>query len=129
MAADDDEEDLEPVGDRKHARDTKPRARAADAKDGAAAVLKMLRPVVARCGDSAVQNAFNTALSSVTRSSRASRGGGYGAFAGAARVRDSSVPRAPIVNRAYAADSGGSGKDPRIVKMQAAYNDALKGGR
>jgi hypothetical protein len=119
----DSEEELEPVGDRKHAR-------AADAKDGAAAVLKMLRPVVARCNDSAMQNAFNTALASVTRSSRASSSNsGYGNFAGAARARDSRVPRAPITARAHAADSDGNGADPRIAKMQAAYDTALKGGK
>jgi hypothetical protein len=123
-AEDDDleegEEDLEPVGDKHHAKD---RARAAD---GAAAVLKMLRPVVARCKDSKVQDAFNSALSSVTRSSRASNGG-YGSFAGAARARDSKLPRAPL-NRAHAADSG-DGADTRIADMQAAYDTAHKGGK
>ena len=124
--ADDDldeegDEDLEPVGDKHQAKD---RARAAD---GAAAVLKMLRPVVARCKDSKVQDAFNTALSSVTRSSRAS-GGGYGHFAASSRARDSKLPRAPL-NRAHAADSGDDGVDPRIAKMQAAYDSALKGGK
>jgi hypothetical protein len=127
-AEDDDleegEEDLEPVGDKRHAKD---RARAAD---GAAAVLKMLRPVVARCKDSKVQDAFNSALSSVTRSSRASNGG-YGSFAGAARARDSKLPRAPL-NRAHAADSGAAGADKRIADIQAAYDaahNAHKGGK
>jgi hypothetical protein len=127
-AEDDDleegEEDLEPVGDKHRAKD---RARAAD---GAAAVLKMMRPVIARCKDSKVQDAFNSALSSVTRSSRASSGG-YGSFAGAARARDSKLPRAPL-NRAHAADSGGDGADKRIADMQAAYDaahNAPKGGK
>ena len=124
-AEDDDleegEEDLEPVGDKRHAKD---RARAAD---GAAAVLKMLRPVVARCKDSKVQDAFNSALSSVTRSSRASSGG-YGSFAASSRARDSKLPRAPL-NRAYAADSGGNGADKRIADVQAAYDTAHKGGK
>ncbi len=123
--ADDDldegEEDLEPVGDKRHAKD---RARAAD---GAAAVLKMLRPVVARCKDSKVQDAFNSALSSVTRSSRASSGG-YGSFAASSRARDSKLPRAPF-NRVHAADSGGDGANKRIADMQAAYDTAHKGGK
>jgi hypothetical protein len=113
----DEEEELEeeaPAADR---------ARAADAaKDGASAVLKMLRRSVAQCKDSAVKQDFNRALRSVTRSSRASTGS-YGAFAGAAASRTDKLPHNP--GRARAADSS----QDAIAKMQAAYDAAHKGGK
>lgn len=116
--SDDDQEDVEPAKDRRKAAD---RARAAD---GAMATLRMLRPFVARTGDKAVQNAFNRALDSVKKSSRASTGS-YGAFAGSARARDK-APRNPNPDRARAGDSGKA--DP-ITKMQDFYNTAHKGGK
>jgi len=112
----DGEEDLVPVGDKGKAKD---RARAAD---GAAAALKTLRPFVARCGDAAVQRAFNVALGSVTRSSRATSGS-HAAFSGAARARDN-APRVPA-ERARAADSA----TDRVSKLQDAYTNAHKGGK
>ncbi len=117
---DDDEEDVEPAADRGKARD---RARAAD---GASAVLRMLRPVVARTGDKAVQSAFNRALDSVKKSSRASTGG-YGAFASSARARDR-APRNPNPERSRASDAGSVKSDP-ISAMQKFYDTAHKGGK
>ncbi len=99
-------EETEPSGKEVVVND---RARAAD---GARAVLKMLRPVVARSGDSAVRQAFNTALSSVSRSSRVSHGS-YGSFAGSARARDL-APK----SRARGMDSG---KDP-LADLQRHYD-------
>jgi hypothetical protein len=119
-----DKEDTAPVNDsRKRANDARPaRKDTARATDGARAVLKMLRPVIARTGDKAVQGAFNRALDSVTKSSRASAGS-YGRFAASARARDA-APRNPNPDRIRAAD----GKDP-INKMQEFYNSAHKGGK
>lgn len=115
----DDEEDVE-AEDKRKAMD---RARA---NDGAAAVLKMLRPVIARTGDKAVQNAFNRALDSVKKSSRVTKQGtGYGGFAAAARARDK-APRNPNPDRARAGDSG---KEDPMAKLQAMYNTAHKGGK
>jgi len=120
MDSDDpDEEYTAPVNDKKRAKD-QARTRATD---GAAAVLKMLRPVVARSTDKAIHSAFNRALDSVKRSSRVSTGS-YGAFAGAARARDK-APRDPNPTRARAADAG-SKADP-VSKMQEFYNKAHGG--
>lgn len=116
--SDDDQEDVEPADDKRRAKD---RARAAD---GVTAVLKMLRPSIARTGDKAVQSAFNSALASVKRSSRPSTGS-YGAFAGSARARDK-APRNPNPDRARAGDSGKA--DP-MTKLQEMYNSAHKGGK
>lgn len=115
--SDDDQKDVE-ASDRRKASD---RARAADA---ATAVLRMLRPVVARSNDKAVQGAFNRALDSVKKSSRTSTGS-YGAFASSARARDK-APRNPNPDRARAGDAGKA--DP-INKMQEFYNSAHKGGK
>jgi len=101
------EEELEPADDKK-------KGRARDAKDGAAAVLKLLRPVVARSNDAAVVNAFNAALGSVKRSSKASTGS-YGKFAGSARAHDSKTGKAN--------DSGADA----VAKLQAFYDNAAKG--
>ena len=117
--SDDDQADVE-AKDRSKAKD---RARAAD---GATAVLRMLRPVVARSGDKAIHNAVNRALDSVKKSSRVTvPGAGYGAFASSARARDK-APRNPNPDRARASD--GKGYDP-IAKMQEFYNSAHKGGK
>ena len=113
----DGEEDLEPVADKGKAKD---RARAAD---GAAAVLKTMRRAVAHCGDADVQRAFNAALGSVTRASKASTGS-HAAFSGAARARDG-APRTPAT-RVRAMDQAGP---DRITKLQDAYNVAHKGGK
>lgn len=113
----DNKSDVEPAADRKRVGD---RARAADAAN---AVLRMLRPVVARTGDKAVQTAFNRALDSVKKSSRVSTGS-YGAFAGSARARDK-APRNPQPDRARAGDS----KVDAMNKMQEFYNNAHKGGK
>jgi len=98
------------------------RVRATDAVEGARAVLKVLRPTVARCKDTAVHNAFNAALRSVTRSSRASAGS-YDRFGTVARARDG-AKRAPARARARAADAGA--ENP-LEKLQKYYNDAHKG--
>ncbi len=114
------EQEAEPDG----AERVADRARAADTVSGARAVLKALRPVMARTKDKAVQSAFNSALAAVTRSSRASSGEGYGGFARTARARDR-APRNPNPERARAADAVG---DP-IKKLQEAYDTARKGGK
>jgi hypothetical protein len=115
----DDDDDEADVEDKKKAK-AKDRARAAD---GANAVLRMLRPIVARTNDKAVQGAFNRALDSVKKSSHVSTGS-YGAFAGSARARDK-APRNPNPDRVRATD----GQADPIAKMQAAYNAAFKGGK
>ena len=106
-------------------RKAKDRARAAD---GAAATLKMLRPVVARSNDVAVKKAFNKAFDSLNKVSRASSGS-YAAFGSVARARDK-AGSAPAHARVRATDSNGSNgrKDP-ITELQAAYDAALKGGK
>ncbi len=96
----------------------------ARAADGAMATLRALRPVVARTGDKAVRAAFNRALDSVKKSSRASSGG-YGEFASSARARDR-APRNPNPERRRAGDSVGA--DP-VAKMQQFYDNAHKGGK
>jgi hypothetical protein len=114
---DEDDDDQEDVEDRRKAGD---RARASDA---AMATLRMLRPFAARSSDKGFQKAFNRALDSVKKSSRASAGS-YGAFAGSARARDK-APRDPAPDRARTGDAGA---DP-ITKMQDFYNNAHKGGK
>ena len=113
-----EEEEPEEVADRKG----KDKAHAADAASGAAAALATLRPFVARCHDSATQQAFNAALARVSRSSRASTGG-YGSFAKSARARDEKLPRNP--NHARAADAA----TDKVAKLQAAYDNAIKEGK
>jgi hypothetical protein len=118
------DEDHEPAMDRAKAKDAKAKdAGRARANDAAAAVLRMLRPSIARTGDKAVQQAFNAALNSVKKTSRPSVGGGYGAFAGSARARDK-APRNPKPDRARASDAA-----DQINKMQAYYDAARKGGK
>jgi hypothetical protein len=99
------------------------RARAADAHDGARAVLKMLRPFVARAKDESLKTAFNTALGSVSKRSRASDGGGYGAFAGAANDRSRARAKNPGGFRAHAADAA----EDANAKMQAVYDQIRTG--
>lgn len=116
--SDDDQEDVEDKkGKDARAND---RARAADSVN---AVLRMLRPGVARSNDKALKASFNRALDAVKKSSRASSGS-YGAFAGSARARDK-APRNPNPDRARAAD----GKADPMTKMQEFYNSAHKGGK
>ena len=108
-------EELEPSGEEALVDD---RAKAADAAMGAKAVLKMLRPFVARAKDARLADAFNTALRTTTRTSRPSTGS-YGAFATASRDRS----RAPQQNFARATDAASDAN----AKVQAAY-DAIRTG-
>jgi len=111
------EEEEEEVEDR--GRRAKDRA---TAHDGAVATLKMLRPVVARCKDAAMKNAFNTALASVSRASRARTGdSGYSRFVAGSRARSSNLP----ANTARAADAAASAN----AKLQKYYDERLKGGK
>ena len=117
--------EAEPVADRAHAADAaRERGRATDA---VRATLKMLRPFVARSNDSGLQNAFNTALSRVTRSSRATSSS-YGEFGRAARTADKSrTGDEPAARRlARAADNGRAKVDPN-VKLQKVYDDIRLG--
>jgi hypothetical protein len=95
----------------------KDRARAAD---GAAAVLRMLKPAIARSNDAAIKSAWNRAAGSVNRHSRATTGS-YSAFAGSARARDSKrTGSAPPAVRAEEANT----------KLQAVYDQLHeKGGK
>lgn len=129
-----EEEDHEPAKDgkatdRARASDAVRRVRegrATDRRDGAAAVLRMLRPIVARSNDKAVHNAFNKALDSVRKSSRASAtSGGYGRFAKSASARDN----VPAKHMARAADSEKGGKTDKNTSLQDFYNNAHKGGK
>lgn len=115
----------EPVADRARAADAaRQRGRATDA---VRATLKMLRPFVARSNDSGLQNAFNTALSRVTRSSRASTSS-YGDFGRAARTVDHSRAgnEPPARRLARAADGGRAKVDPN-VRLQKVYDDIRNG--
>jgi hypothetical protein len=95
----------------------KDRARAAD---GAAAVLRMLKPAIARSNDAAIKSAWNRAAGSVNRHSRATTGS-YSAFAGSARARDSKrTGSAPPAVRAEEANT----------KLQSVYDQLReKGGK
>ena len=110
------EEDLAPVGDRASAHDA--------ARDGARAVLKMLRPGVARSRDAALKTAFNNALASVNKKSRASDTSYARVAAG---TRDHS--RAGRDTRVRAADAGGAVNPEQNAKVQEFYNNAFKGGK
>lgn len=116
---DSEDDDLEDVEDRKRAKD---RARVGDAAAGAMAVLRVMRPAMARTTDKAAQASFNAALASVKKSSRVSTGD-YGKFAAAARVRDK-APAKPAGERARASDA-----NDQIAKMQKFYDEARKGGK
>lgn len=109
-------EETEPDGE----EEVTDRARAAD---GAMTMLKVLRPFVARSKDSALHTAFNTALASVKKGSKASTGS-YGGFAARARSRDA-APRKGTTARV--ADSAVK-KDPMVI-LQESYNAAHKGGK
>lgn len=120
------EEELEPAaaandGKAKDSGKAKDRARAADAVSGAKAVLKLIRPYVARSNDAGLRSTFNAALGSVTRSSRASNGS-VAKFAGAARARDR-AGKDPNPDRARVGDS----EQDRNAKLQKAYDDARMG--
>ena len=113
----DAEEEEEEVEDKK--RRAKDRA---TAHDGAVATLKMLRPVVARCKDAPMKNAFNTALASVSRASRARTGdSGYSRFAAGSRARSGNLPH----NTARAADAAADAN----AKLQKYYDERRKGGK
>ena len=104
------------------------RASANDAAVTAAkAVLKMIRPAVARSKDSAVHQAFNTALGVVTKSSRAGTGD-YGRFAGTARGRDR-APKEPESRRQERSRTGDAATEDRNQALQKAYDAARTGGK
>jgi hypothetical protein len=108
-----EEDDEVPAGDKF--------ARAADRADAAAGILNMLRPFVARSKDSAVKSAFNAASARINKVSRASTtSGGYGMVARTARARDA-APVQPL--------EPGAANNPRIQKLQKAYDDARTGGK
>lgn len=109
-----DEEEEEGVSDKK--------ARAKDAADGALAVLKALRPIVARSKDEAVKNGFNAALTNIKGRSKASTAS-YGRFSSAARGRD----KAPVKGKGRDNES----VDPEVARaqrLQKFYNESLNGG-
>ena len=115
------DEDHEAANDRGRAKDARRSVPKSRAVDGAKETLRMLRPFVARANDAGLNRAFNTALATVTKRSRASAAdGGYGGFASASRAR-SAAPNNP---RGRAADSA---VDPN-AKLQQAY-DAARGGK
>jgi uncharacterized protein len=119
------EEELAPANDRARAADAaRERGRATDA---VRATLKMLRPFVARSNDSGLHTAFNTALSRVTRGSRATVSS-YGEFGRAARTADKSrTGDEPAARRlARAADGGRAKVDPN-AKLQKVYDDIRLG--
>ena len=125
----DDDEDHMPATDRAKAADAAKRttkARAKDAKDGARAVLAMLKPIVARSNDSAIKKAWNRAADSVNKSSKpVAQGGGYGGFAASARARDTERIKTAKHSSARAAD----GSTDRDSALQQYYDTALKGGK
>jgi len=95
----------------------------ANGVDAVKATLRMLRPFVARANDAKLNKAFNTALGSVSKASRANNGG-YGEFAGAARGGERPRNPNPLLSRARAAD----GADP-TAKLQKYYDERRKGGK
>ena len=115
--------EAEPVMDRARAADSVGKARATDA---VRATLKMLRPFVARSNDEGLKNAFNTALSSTTRSSRASVSG-YGEFGRAARTADRSRTGAEPPARRLARAADGANKGDPNAKLQKVYDDIRLG--
>lgn len=102
------------------ARDKAPAKDRARAADGALAVLKVLKPFVARSNDKAMINTWNAMLGSATKGSRASTSS-HGGFASAARARDKSLKRARANDTDAIAD--------RDARLQAAYDSAFKGGK
>lgn len=103
------------------------RARAADAHgQGALAALRALRPVIARTNDKAVQKAFNTAISAVNKRSRATAGD-YSTVTRAARARNADAKKS--ISRGRAADGVHTAAPDRNAKLQAAYDEARKGGK
>ena len=105
------------------ARRTAPVRERANGVDAVKATLRMLRPFVARANDAKLNKAFNTALGSVSKASRANNGG-YGEFAGAARGGERPRNPNPLLSRARAAD----GADP-TAKLQKYYDERRKGGK
>lgn len=89
------------------ARDKRGRDKARDrgrAHDGAIAVLKTMRPFVARSADRGLRAAYSAALNEVAKGSRARRGG-YGDFAARARAHDSSPRASSEVKQAQELDA------------------------
>jgi hypothetical protein len=104
-------QETDPSGKEVVVGDSKAHDRAV-AVDGAMTILRAMRPIVARSKDRSVKQAFNTALDSINKRSRASISS-YGKFARTATVR------------AKAADSKQPGQDDRIARLQAAYNKSF----
>lgn len=99
----------------------------ASAADGAQAVLRVLRPYVARSRDAQMKQAFNSALAETSRVSKA-RTGGYDKFGASARTLSGKVPPRPQNMRGHAADSGGL--PDRNLALQQAYDaERSKGGK
>ena len=88
---DDFEKGRDKKADDKHMDDKKGKDSKAEDKgrahDGALAVLKALRPVLARTNDKKVRAAYDAALKEVAKASKP-RTGGYGDFAARARAHD-----------------------------------------
>ena len=105
------------------ARRAAPMRERANGVDAVKATLRMLRPYVARANDANLNKAFNTALGSVTKASRANNGG-YGEFAGAARGGERPRNPNPLLSRARAADGADS-----TAKLQKYYDERRKGGK
>ncbi len=104
--------------DRKSAKDR------ATAHDGAAATLRMLRPMVARSKDEAVKAAYNTALATLKRGSRVrAADAGYGAFIRASRTAGKNRPS--NFNRTQAADT----KAEDVNSTAQAIYDRLHAGK
>ncbi len=103
------------------AKDAKRRAKdRATAHDGAAATLRMIRRAVAQDGGPATRAAFNTALSTLSRTSRARDArANYGGFQAGARDRS----RLPNSNVARAADA-----EAENAKLQEYYDNRRKAG-
>lgn len=114
-----EEEETEPSGTEEVVGED--RAAAADARGGAMMALRAIRPFVARTKDQAMRRAFNTALATISKGSKATTGS-YGSAANGARARDKKVEATR--HRATANDA----VDP-IAKLQEAYRTAHKGGK
>ena len=121
------EGEVEPSGEEEIVANDR-RVRAADTVKGARAVLIALKPVLARSNDASVKRAFNAALASVTRTSRATTGDGYARVAAGARTVRPEAGRDTRPARARAADGGNGADAARLKTLQDAYNEANKKG-
>jgi len=110
LEADDDEEEEEDT--LLHAKDR------ATAHDGVRATLNLLRPAIAKCNDAGVKTAFNSALGTLSRTSRARvADAGYGGFSAGARSRTK------LPHHAQATDSAASAEAAN-AQAQAQYDAA-----